>query len=310
MKSLFAAVLLTGLLVTPVFAQTGAGTWNDLPDHFQIDTGYFRITGNTVLRYNGPRGGGDVDFERDLGIDSGRRHVLGGRAPGAWAGATSSSSCFTQAQTGTATATRLARDFTVGRPDLQRGAHRLARRPGRDILGGYYRFAVYRNDRFEIGPTIGIGYLWLNAQHQGDRHRRPAPAGPPRAGRWTGARASATSPAPWAATPTAWPGQAPRPCAPTNLYIKVNPENARGRSPTGGPERDYYFFRQRGHRACSTSTTSTATTVDSCSPELGGETSPTRASRSSRRSCSRTMKRCHVRPAHPRHARVIGPVPP
>ena len=32
-----------------------------------------------------------------------------------------------------------------------------------DILGGYYRFAAYRNDRFEIGPAIGIGYLWLNA---------------------------------------------------------------------------------------------------------------------------------------------------
>ena len=34
---------------------------------------------------------------------------------------------------------------------------------GTDITGGYYRFAAYRNDRFEIGPTIGVGYLSMNA---------------------------------------------------------------------------------------------------------------------------------------------------
>jgi hypothetical protein len=34
---------------------------------------------------------------------------------------------------------------------------------GTDILGAYYRFALYRNDRFEIGPTVGLGYLWLTA---------------------------------------------------------------------------------------------------------------------------------------------------
>jgi len=32
------------------------------------------------------------------------------------------------------------------------------------LLTGYYRFAVLRNDRFEIGPTVGVGYLSLNAR--------------------------------------------------------------------------------------------------------------------------------------------------
>ena len=32
-----------------------------------------------------------------------------------------------------------------------------------DVLGGYYRFAIFRNERFEIGPTLGVGYLWLTA---------------------------------------------------------------------------------------------------------------------------------------------------
>ena len=35
-----------------------------------------------------------------------------------------------------------------------------------DILGGYYRFAIVRNDRVEIGPTLGVGYLWLEARIQ------------------------------------------------------------------------------------------------------------------------------------------------
>lgn len=63
---------------------------NRLPDRFQIDTGYFRMDANTVLRFGGPQGGsGDVDFEEDLGQDPtvdtlwldgrwriGRRHQL------------------------------------------------------------------------------------------------------------------------------------------------------------------------------------------------------------------------------------------
>lgn len=34
---------------------------------------------------------------------------------------------------------------------------------GADIVGGYYRFSIVRNDRCEIGPSVGIGYLSLNA---------------------------------------------------------------------------------------------------------------------------------------------------
>ena len=34
------------------------------------------------------------------------------------------------------------------------------------VVGGYYRFAIVRNDRFEIGPTLGIGYQKLEARIQ------------------------------------------------------------------------------------------------------------------------------------------------
>ena len=89
-KHILGGLLAAGLLATPVFAQSPSGARNDLPDRFQIDTGYFRISANTVLRYNGGQGaGGDIDFEKDLGVNKdantfwidgtrrvGRRHQL------------------------------------------------------------------------------------------------------------------------------------------------------------------------------------------------------------------------------------------
>ena len=89
MRAVIGGILAAGLLVSPAFAQSSPGTWNGLSDRFQIDTGYFRISADTVLRYNGDQGSGDIDFEQDLGVgenvdtfwvDStwrvGRRHKL------------------------------------------------------------------------------------------------------------------------------------------------------------------------------------------------------------------------------------------
>ena len=89
-KPILGSVLAALLLPNPVAAQSPSRTWNDLPDRFQIDAGYFRITPDTVLRYNSGQGpGGDIDFENNLGLDRqsntfwidgswrvGRRHQL------------------------------------------------------------------------------------------------------------------------------------------------------------------------------------------------------------------------------------------
>ena len=160
MKVVFGAVLAASLLASPAFAQSSSARWNGLADRFQIDTGYFRITANTVLRYNGPQGSGDVNFEKDLGLNKdantfwldatwrvGRRHQLKlgythlNRDRGDYA---------------------LQRDFTWGGQTYNAG---LTASPSTSagILGGYYRFAAYRNERFEIGPTAGIGHLSLTA---------------------------------------------------------------------------------------------------------------------------------------------------
>jgi hypothetical protein len=151
--------LAAGWLVSPVWAQSSE-TWNGLPDRFQMDTGYFRISAHNVLRYNGGRASGDIDFEEDLGVNKdantfwldaswrvGRRHLL--------------KLGYTQLNRDRANYT-LQRDFTWGGETYNAGLS-ASTSTSADVLGGYYRFAAYRNDRFEIGPAIGIGYLWLNA---------------------------------------------------------------------------------------------------------------------------------------------------
>ena len=164
MKSVVGSALVTFLLASPAFAQSSSSPWSDLPDRFQIDTGYFRLSANTVLRYNGPEGGsGQVDFEDDLGLDEqvntfwvdaswrvGRRHQL--------------KLAFTRVNRDKADYT-LQRSFTWGGETYNAGLSATTTNTA-DVLGGYYRFALVRNDRFEIGPTIGVGYLWLDARIQ------------------------------------------------------------------------------------------------------------------------------------------------
>jgi hypothetical protein len=160
MRAVIGGILAAGLLASPALAQSSSGSWNGLSDRFQIDTGYFRITADTVLRYNGGRGSGDIDFEKDLGVNpnvntfwvdatwrAGRRHQL--------------KLGYTRLNRDRADYT-LGRDFTWGGETYNAGLSATTT-SGADILGGYYRFALVRNERFEIGPTIGVGYLWLSA---------------------------------------------------------------------------------------------------------------------------------------------------
>jgi hypothetical protein len=168
MKSVVAGVVagvVTAVLWAPLaFAESQPATWNGLRDRFQIDTGYFRLTSDTVLRYNGPQGGsGDVNLEEDLGLNDqvdtfwvdttwrvGRRHQL--------------KLAYTRFGRARADYT-LQRDFTWGGETYTAGLS-ASTSDDNDLVGGYYRFAAFRNDRFEIGPALGIGYLSLAARIQ------------------------------------------------------------------------------------------------------------------------------------------------
>ena len=160
-KTVLGAVLGAGLVAGPAFAQSTT-TWNGLPDRFQVDAGYFGIKSETTLRFNGGANAGDeINFEKDLGLDQssntfwvdgtwrvGRRHTL---------------------KLGY---TRLSRDRQ--NYQLQRDVNwggivfgtslDVTPSTSSNIFSGYYRFAIYRNDRFEIGPAVGVGHLSISAE--------------------------------------------------------------------------------------------------------------------------------------------------
>jgi hypothetical protein len=240
MRVLIGGAVAAALLAAPAFAQTEA--WNGLPDRFQIDTGYFRLNADTKLRYNGPAGGsGEVDFEQDLGLPEtintfwidarwrvGRRHQL--------------QLGFTRLSRDRNSRT-LTRDFTWGGQVYNAGLSATTT-SGSDILGGYYRFAIFRNARFEVGPAIGVGYLWVSANIKatgtitlpdGTSESRDLDGGKS-TGSVTGAIGGYAEG--WLAKKLVVRGDF--------LYIKVKPEHSNASVKDWRVAMDYYFTRNIG----------------------------------------------------------------
>jgi hypothetical protein len=152
------AALAALLLAVPAAAQT-ASTYTDLPQGFRLDIGGFRIASETRLKYDLSGDGGTIDFENETALPDnattlwldgtfrvGRRHQLS----------------LNYTKSNREGGRTLEREIHWGDQVFQAGAQ-VESELATDILTGYYRFAVFKNDRFEIGPTLGVGYLWLSA---------------------------------------------------------------------------------------------------------------------------------------------------
>lgn len=232
------ACVATGLLISPAWAQS-PNTWNGLSDRFQIDAGYFNLTADTLLSYNGPNGaGGEVSLEKDLGQDKtvntfwvdgtwrvGRRHQL--------------KLSYTRTSRDRANFT-LQRDFTWGGQAYSAGLSATST-SGADIVGGYYRFAIVRNDRFEIGPAIGVGHLTMKAGIQATG--TPSGGGASRTidqSTTTGAITGAVG-----GYAQAWPAKKLS-VQGDFLYIKVTPDNEQASVTDWRLAAYYYLFRSVG----------------------------------------------------------------
>ncbi len=159
MKRLCGAALMA-LLAVPACAESPAATGSDLPDRFQIDAGGFRIAADTNLTYNLGGQAGRVDFENELDVPA--------NATTFWLDATWRVGRRHQLKLGFTRSSRqgngveLQRDITWGGQVFNAGLTATGETKA-DILAGYYRFALLRRDRFEIGPAVGFGYLWMSA---------------------------------------------------------------------------------------------------------------------------------------------------
>jgi hypothetical protein len=112
-----------------------------------------------------------------------------------------------------------------------------------DILGGYYRFAAYRNDRFEIGPTVGIGYLWIEARIRATG-TVSGPGGSESRTLDEGASTSSVTGA-IGAYAAAWPTRRLL-IQGDFLYIKASPGNSEASVTDWRLAADYYVFKNAG----------------------------------------------------------------
>lgn len=136
-------------------------SFTDVPDRFLLEIGGFNVNADTKLRLSSERlPGGTIDFEQDLDLPdvaqrgyldaywrAGRRHLLN----------ISLSRLHREGPGRT-----FSRDIAWGDTVFPIGV-RLIGRVDADHLSGAYRFAAFRNERIEVGPALGFGYLWLTA---------------------------------------------------------------------------------------------------------------------------------------------------
>jgi hypothetical protein len=163
-----AAVL---LLAGPAVAQSAAGS-SDVPDRFRFEVGGFRIGSDTELTFNTTGGlRPPVDFESlELPDSATRAYVEAFWRP--WRRHQFSLSWYRHNRDGDPKTVE--RDFVWGDRVITAGATVNAR-TNSHYLSGVYRFAAYKNDSFEIGPAIGIGYLSLEAGIEGELSVSGAP---------------------------------------------------------------------------------------------------------------------------------------
>jgi hypothetical protein len=144
----------------PVHAQSDTGV-TDVPDRFVIETGGAQMFLQTSLSLNSPIvGGSTVSLERDLKLSETAHQ---GYVEGFWRPARRhqvSVNFYRMDRTGAPTT--VARDFTWAGAAYQIGATAVPRMRS-DSLSAVYRWGAYSHSRIELGPAIGVGYLWVNA---------------------------------------------------------------------------------------------------------------------------------------------------
>jgi hypothetical protein len=157
-----AAAALSALMSVPAAAQTSSG-FTDLPQEFRLDVGGFRIASSTELRYDLAGQGQTIDFEGETGLPSNATTIW---LDGTWRLGRRHQLLLNYTRSNRDGGRTLQREIHWGDQVFQVGTS-VEAEVGSDVVTGYYRFAVFRNDRFEVGPTIGLGYLWLSASLSG-----------------------------------------------------------------------------------------------------------------------------------------------
>lgn len=152
------------VVVLPGAEALAQETDTDVPQTFWLELGGFRVSSNTDLVLNGSNPGDDVNFERDLKLPN---DTTQGYLEFFWRpwNRHQFSANWTRVQRDGGTVT-LERDVEWGDVTFPLGVE-IAGTNDTDFLSAAYRWSLYKSDKFEIGPAIGIGYIWIDASLTG-----------------------------------------------------------------------------------------------------------------------------------------------
>ena len=159
-------IVLAVLTSVSAWAPPAGAEVTDVPDRFAIEVGGFNVDADTVLRLSSVRlDGTTVDFEQDLDLpDNANR----GFFDAYWR--------ISRRHLVNLSVSRLHREgpgHILEREITWRDEVFLAGSTVRgtvdsDYFSGAYRFAAVRNDTFEIGPAVGLGFVRVTAGLRGD----------------------------------------------------------------------------------------------------------------------------------------------
>jgi hypothetical protein len=158
------AVSVAGASLLGGVASAQTESFSDVPETFRIEAGGFRIGADTELSFStGGEARPPVDFESlNVPENATRFYIEGFWRP--WRRHEFSLSWYSNNREGEPQT--LLRDISWGDRVIQAGAS-VRGTVGSDYFSGVYRFAAYKNDRFEIGPSLGLGHLSLQARIAG-----------------------------------------------------------------------------------------------------------------------------------------------
>ncbi len=159
MRSAVTAGLALALLL-PGAAVLAQETDTDVPQKFWFEVGGFRVNTQTNLRLSGGNPGDDVSFERDLNLPG---NTTQGYLEAFWRpwNRHQFSVNWTRVKRDGGSVT-LQEDIQWGDDIFMVGAE-VRGSTDSDFISGAYRWSLYKNEKFEIGPAIGLGYVWITA---------------------------------------------------------------------------------------------------------------------------------------------------
>jgi hypothetical protein len=160
--ALVATLALAFLL--PAGAALAQETDTDVPQTFWVELGGFRVSSSTNLRLNGAAPGEDVDFERDLNLPNNTTQVY---LEGFWRPFRKHQfSLKWERVRRDGSAVTLEDQIEWGGVIYPVGVQ-VAGTNDSDFLSGAWRWSLFKNEKFEIGPAIGLGYIWIDASLTG-----------------------------------------------------------------------------------------------------------------------------------------------